>query len=303
MRMELRQLVALEAVLETGTFAAAARLRGLAQPALWMQVKTLERELGVPLFERDGRRVRPTRAALLLRARARLVVDDAHALSALAGEIRLGRAAPARIGCAEYHVPHFLAGCIARLRRQHPDSPLPVIVPLTTATAAESLRRGDVDLAVAMGDLDAEVEGARLYPVYLAMVKRRLRGGDVDVRALDRQPLATMPRDSAARATLDEACAAAGVTPLIVHEHRNASTLLAFARHGLAAAVLVSEALTSDEERRAARLCAGRRRLEGTLWLQWHRDRTLPTTALQLREIMLAEARRRVSDSRRGRPG
>ena len=78
--MELRQLQAFEAVLETGTFAAAAKLRHVAQPALWASVKGLERELDVALFERDGRRVRPTAAAVLLRNRLRLVLDDVRAL-------------------------------------------------------------------------------------------------------------------------------------------------------------------------------------------------------------------------------
>src|SRR5688500_16332988 len=105
--MELRQLASFIAVMDTGTFVAAARQRHMAQPALWAQVKALEAELDVVLFERDGRRVRPTAAARLLAERARIVLDDTRAFAALAGEIRQGRAAPARIGTAEYHVPHF----------------------------------------------------------------------------------------------------------------------------------------------------------------------------------------------------
>src|SRR5690242_19312935 len=59
--MELRQLEYFVEVARKGTYLAASASLSVAQPALWRQVKELERELGVPLFERVGRRVRLTR--------------------------------------------------------------------------------------------------------------------------------------------------------------------------------------------------------------------------------------------------
>ena len=54
--MELRQLRAFTEVVRTGTFRAAASALHLTQPALWQQVRSLQDELGLQLFERVGRR-------------------------------------------------------------------------------------------------------------------------------------------------------------------------------------------------------------------------------------------------------
>lgn len=72
--MDPGQLVALEAVVESGSFRAAARRCHLSQPALWARVKALEVELGVALFVRVGRGVVPTQACVGIRSRARAVL-------------------------------------------------------------------------------------------------------------------------------------------------------------------------------------------------------------------------------------
>ncbi|HEY9376078.1 MAG TPA: LysR family transcriptional regulator, partial [Jiangellaceae bacterium] len=66
--LEMRHLLALVAVVETGTFSKAAEQLGYTQSAVSQQVATLERIVGAPLFERPGgpRPVRLTAAGELL---------------------------------------------------------------------------------------------------------------------------------------------------------------------------------------------------------------------------------------------
>ena len=64
--MELHQLRYLRAVVRTGSVTAAAEAEHVAQPSVSKQMRLLERELGVPLFHRVGRRVVPTDAAVEL---------------------------------------------------------------------------------------------------------------------------------------------------------------------------------------------------------------------------------------------
>ena len=89
--MELRQLRYFRAVAETGTFMAAAERSRVAQPALWKQVRDLERELGVGLFERVGRRVRLTSSGTLLLERVAQALESADRVKSLAADLRLGR--------------------------------------------------------------------------------------------------------------------------------------------------------------------------------------------------------------------
>src|SRR6266404_5314928 len=119
--MELRQLeyFSVVAVPLTNT-AAAARLH-VAQPALWKQVNDLERELGVSLFERIGRRVRITSAGRQLLERVDQILAAARGLSGVAGDLRAGRTGRIRIGCLAPHIVAFLARAVAGFRATHPS--------------------------------------------------------------------------------------------------------------------------------------------------------------------------------------
>jgi DNA-binding transcriptional LysR family regulator len=81
--VSLRQLECLVGVVEAGSFTRAAELLHITQPALSHQVRSLERVVGSPLFERLPRSVRPTAAgrAMLLHARSALA-DAGRAVSA-----------------------------------------------------------------------------------------------------------------------------------------------------------------------------------------------------------------------------
>ncbi|WP_305016700.1 LysR family transcriptional regulator [Amycolatopsis sp. WAC 01375] len=61
--MDFKQLKALVTVAEVGSVTRAAELLHLVQPAVTRQIRTLEQELGVPLFERTRHGMRPTGSA------------------------------------------------------------------------------------------------------------------------------------------------------------------------------------------------------------------------------------------------
>ncbi|RZJ02197.1 MAG: LysR family transcriptional regulator, partial [Rubrivivax sp.] len=78
------------AVLDRGSFSAAARALGRVPSAVSMAIANLEAELDLPLFDRSGREPRPTAAARALEPQARLLAGqlrqlDAHALALTQG--------------------------------------------------------------------------------------------------------------------------------------------------------------------------------------------------------------------------
>ncbi|MBX3270543.1 MAG: LysR family transcriptional regulator [Sandaracinaceae bacterium] len=300
--MELRHLRALEAVLATGSFTAAAAARHVSQPALWAQIKELEAELGLKLFLRSGRGVAPTAACLALRPRLDVALRELGDFRRAATEIRDGWDAPARIACAPSHVSRFLAGCLRALVDREPRSPFPVIVPVTTQTAIETLESGGVDLLVEPRSKRARRDAAPLYPVRVVAVGHaaRAKSAALHVRALDGVPLATMPSDSLVRRMLGDAAAAADVRLRVVHESRDAAALLALAREGLCTAVLADEMLDEGAAERAVPL-AGRRALAVELWLAWRNEEALSPAARALRDVMIerAAARRAATGARR----
>src|SRR5271156_1820858 len=103
--LNLDQLAAFAAVVELGSFSAAAARLNLTQPAISFQIRQLERRLGLRLVERIGRRARPTAAGLDLLPHIRQIdAAVAGAIKAMtyhtqgiAGRVRLGTGATACI--------------------------------------------------------------------------------------------------------------------------------------------------------------------------------------------------------------
>src|SRR5215218_2189699 len=118
--MELRQLRYFASVSELGTYAAAADRLHVAQPALWRQVQSLERELRVPLFERVGRRVRLTSDGATLLAQAQSTLATADRLAHSADDLRTARGGVVAIACASPHIRKFLAPVLGEFHSSHP---------------------------------------------------------------------------------------------------------------------------------------------------------------------------------------
>jgi len=116
--MELRQLRYALAVARHANFTRAAEEVSIAQPALSQQIATLERHLGVRLFDRTNRRVRLTDAGRAFISRAERMIADAEALAeemtAYAGGLRGRVVAGTNQSVSEYLLPKQLGAFHAR---------------------------------------------------------------------------------------------------------------------------------------------------------------------------------------------
>lgn len=160
-------LRALCAVIEQGSFTAAAERLGFTQSALSKQIASLETIAGAPLVERHARGVRPTESGRRIAARAATVLDQLDAISfdlereerLLQGTVTLG-AFPA---AAVQLVPRALA----RLRAEHPHLHVD-FHESSTETHLRRLRAGRLDLAIVAVGADATnetSEGIDLEPL------------------------------------------------------------------------------------------------------------------------------------------
>lgn len=289
--MELRQLRYLIAVLELGTFAAAGEREHVSQPALWQQVRGLEREWGIALFERSGRRVRPTPTAVSLAPRVRSILESTAQLDGDVGAIRAGLAVPARYAAPRYaRSAAFMFEAIARYRSRHPEGPLPVAVPVGTAETIAALEAGRVDLVGGVPPSDWPYRAEPLYEVWLAVVGFG-EGKALDIAELADEPLALLTPAFQSRLVVEDAFRRRGLRPNIVIEHEAPDVLLAAAGAGLATAVLVSDSLPIGYSEPVGELRDRGRPMGGTLSLLWRDDATLSTAARQLKDDALAYAR------------
>ncbi|HKF15385.1 MAG TPA: LysR family transcriptional regulator, partial [Gaiellaceae bacterium] len=99
--MDTRQLTAFCAVVDRRSFSQAAEQLGVTQPAVSLQIRSLEKRLGQRLFDRSGRRVEPTEAGVrLYRSAQRLLALEQQLLEEVAGEGEGELRGRLEIGCS-----------------------------------------------------------------------------------------------------------------------------------------------------------------------------------------------------------
>jgi DNA-binding transcriptional LysR family regulator len=242
--LEIRRLRYFAAVAEELHFGRAAARLGIAQPPLSQQIQRLERDLGVQLFRRVGRRVELTEAgAVLLRESRRLLADVQGAIEATqraargeTGSLVVAFAASVMFGAMAHVIRRFRAECPAvtlELRE------------LPTGPQLELLRTGRLDIGLVReppADPALRFLTVLREPLVLAVSRehRLARRHRVRLAEVAREPFVLFPAENAPglHAQVLELCAAAGVSPNVVQESRELYTTVSLVDAGLGVSIV-----------------------------------------------------------------
>jgi DNA-binding transcriptional LysR family regulator len=120
--MDTRQLQAFCEVVERKSFSLAAEKLGVTQPAVSLQVRSLEKRLGTQLLDRSGRRVEPTESGLkLYRSAQRLLALEEEIVSELADEATGALDGTFEIGASTGPGGVVLSQLLCQFAEVHPD--------------------------------------------------------------------------------------------------------------------------------------------------------------------------------------
>ncbi len=185
--MTLQDLRYVVTLAETRNFARAAKACYVSQPTLSTQIKKLEEELGLALFERTNKRVMPTPAGVELIAQARIVLEEAEKLRQMAQQALDPMAGPLRLGVIPTLGPYLLPHLVPRLRADYPRLSLYLREDLT-ANLIERLRSGSLD-AILLA-LPIQTDGLELIelfrePFVMALPKDSPLAGKSEVMETD----------------------------------------------------------------------------------------------------------------------
>lgn len=145
--MEFRQLRYFFHIAELEHFGKAAERLHIAQPALTRQVKQLEEEIGVELFERLPRGVKLTAAGHVFFAQTRDLLAQCDKMIKLTQQVSRGQSGLLRIGFADgVTFNKTFSGILRTFRQSYPNVVLDLI-PATSLEQAELIARRDLDLA------------------------------------------------------------------------------------------------------------------------------------------------------------
>jgi DNA-binding transcriptional LysR family regulator len=120
--MDTRQLAAFVAVVEKKSFSQAAERLGVTQPAVSLQIRSLEERLGRRLLDRSGRRVEPTEAGRILYKRAQRILQlEGQLAEELAQEETGELHGTLAIGASTGPGGHLVPLLLCEFQRRHPD--------------------------------------------------------------------------------------------------------------------------------------------------------------------------------------
>lgn len=147
-----------------GSVSRAAEALFVSQPAITLQLQALERDMGVGLFERSGRRLTPTREGQLLYELAQPLVEGLDGLESVFKDKVAGLdAGELNIAANSSTILYLLPRIVEHFRAEHPDVRL-TLHNAITADGTDLLRADAVDLAVgSMMDVPADLSYAPIY--------------------------------------------------------------------------------------------------------------------------------------------
>lgn len=240
--MELRNLKTFIRTAELKNFTRAAESLGYAQSTVTAQVEALEKELGMPLFIRNGRRV-------VLSSAGEELLTYAYRFRALEEETRIHfdrNGTPAghlTVGMVEsVSASEYVKG-IASYLKKYPEVDLKVTVD-TTIRLLEALKKGEIDAAVLLDRPVADGELQILYRkpekiCFFACSGSKYEGNEsVSLKDLEKEPWLLTEKGCNYRKELEEELASRGIFIGSRLEMGSTRTLIDFVSEGLGISLL-----------------------------------------------------------------
>jgi len=223
-----RQLRVFSEVARQLSFTAAAQTLNLTPPAVTMQVRELEKHIGMPLFDRSGRKVSLTTVGeyMLVYARKMLAtLKDAEDAAARLQKLEVGVLTIGMVSTAKYFLPHLLA----RYHQEHQGIDIKLVVG-NREQLVKMLYANEVDIAI-MGrpptEMATRAEPFAAHPhVFVAPVDHPLAGGQsISPGALQAQPFILREAGSGTRAAMERFLEKARIEPRVTMEMASNETI------------------------------------------------------------------------------
>lgn len=215
--MDLRHLLTFCAVVDRGSFSAAADELGISQPAVSAQIRSLEQRVGERLLDRHGRGASLTEAGRVLETYARRMIALEEELDRELGETSERVSGQLVIGSSTGPGEVLLPPVLGDFRRRHPEVGVSLIVS-DTRTICQQVIDGELELGIVGSDRPQR--GLVVTPfirdelIVIAPPDHPLaRETAIDLAAFLEYPVILQQRGSGVRDVLEQAIRAAGLRP------------------------------------------------------------------------------------------
>jgi LysR family cyn operon transcriptional activator len=285
--MELRHIRYFLAAAQAQSFTRASNDLHITQPTLSHQIKQLEDELGVLLFDRVGRAVQLTTAGELFRTYAArtlrevdLGIDALHGLE----NLKHGKLT---VGVLSSFGTFLLPPILAAFNTAHPGIRITVLR-LRSGEIHKRLLDGDLHLGIAYAPPDSDqlnVEPLLVDRLALLVGDRHPLAGrsEIEVNALTEHGLILLTADYHSRKLIDATLAVNGVNPRLIIEMNAIEPILATVRHSALATILAARLAGELEDLHQITLTPA---ITHTVSLLTRRSSVLPAAARALADAI-----------------
>ena len=291
--LELKHLIALDAVAREGTFGKAATRLGYTQSAVSQQIATLERLVGGSLFDRPGgpRPVQLTPLGKLVLDHTREIIARVDATSEAVERFLAGTVGRIDIGTFQSVSNVLLPAMVRQLRIEHPEVDIRLFEEEDNDAGAQAVLAGELDLAFTIGHRSGDLESMLLLddPFVLVAPKGDLPEGLYPTAKLDNAPLVGYP-PSSCQMDVENGLRVAGATPTFVFRTYDNGAQMAMVRAGMGWAVMPLLAVDTRDPELDIRFVSPEIPPR-QICLVWRRDRTLSPVATRMLELAREVAR------------
>lgn len=234
-------------IVRRGTLTQASEEAHLSQPALTRRLQRLERQLGTPLFEREGRRLRLTEAGRHFQERAEAILAEVQDLNAEVAAFAAGARGPLRIGATVTACLYLLPPIFRLYRQRHPQHPI-IVRNDSSHRMGELVAERRIDVGVA--SVLVAHEGVRAIPwkeLELALVGPARQSRHHHSVAELGSTAMVLPAGGTLRTLCDSLFARCSVTPPVVAECDSLEVVKELVAAGFGLAVLPRVCLTKHD--------------------------------------------------------
>lgn len=246
--MDIRLLRYFVTVAEQRHFGRAADILNMAQPPLSQQIRLLEDELAVKLFDRSSRPIELTAAGRTLLREARQILSQIKRAEALTRRAGRSEAGTFRIGITGSAALEFAAPVISIFTERFPEVQLSLLEMSSPAQMA-ALERGGIQIGFVRPPVISDEISSRMVhqePFLVALPERHPLAHTTDLRLRDLAGTPLVVFDSIEapgfRELILHVCHTLGYTPTVMQDGQQMTTMLCLVASGLGVALVPQSA-------------------------------------------------------------
>jgi len=249
--MDTRNIQYFMAVYEHLHFTKAAEELGISQPTLSQQIRILEAEFGIPLFDRIGKKVVATEAGKLLRQYGtKMLQAELDAKNAIK-ELQSGNRGTVRLAVLPSDLDFRLVPLFVQFKAKYPHTRLQAF---STIYVQDEVLNHKVDLGIGLrGSVDSRLTriplGCEPYHLFVHSASELANRKEIALEELKRHSLVMYPKGYLGRDLVDDVCRKEGFELTTVMEASSAFSLLQFVSAGVGATIQPEGLLRQCPER------------------------------------------------------